>query len=480
MSVSCMLPFLKDSRAEVRKAAIEAITRSPEPLVDELAGRAMNDSDDAVSEAARRALLYRQPWLILHPFPVRAVPGSVLATEKGQAWQYLRKGIRQSVREGDEESDARLLERWRALPGAVPDIIEELTVHGRVEAADALASACNLYGGRQIGRRQILLAPTYRCNRDCEYCYAKGWQAAFGSDLSIHDLERVLSWISAQGIELIILCGGEPTVYEHFGLLLAEARKRNMAIMLTTNGLYSEVVRDQLRRDTVEQYIGHYDQGAMGEEGSLRSRFLRNLRQACQNGIDVFLRYTLTADSRREEWMDLVGIADRLNIDVISYGFAFKNVAGNNCHYDYHAAEQRREFEQKFVQLQGDCRKHSLHLHQSKPFPLCLLSQDTLRSALLGGAIRTSCTAHRRQYSQNVTINPDLSTFPCNGLGIRGPKITEFENISAVGAHYSPLLKRLQDHPLEESCRTCLFFYRGFCQGVCLAEHYNEMATGAE
>jgi radical SAM protein with 4Fe4S-binding SPASM domain len=92
---------------------------------------------------------------------------------------------------------------------------------------------------------------------------------------------------------------------------------------------------------------------------------------------------------------------------------------------------------------------------------------------MLGGeAIRSACAVFRDDFTRNLTINPDLSTFPCNGIAIRGPKITEFSNLADAGRHHAQAIRGLILRPFDEDCRRCVLWYRGFCQGACLAEHY--------
>jgi radical SAM protein with 4Fe4S-binding SPASM domain len=74
--------------------------------------------------------------------------------------------------------------------------------------------------------------------------------------------------------------------------------------------------------------------------------------------------------------------------------------------------------------------------------------------------------------SRNLTINPDLTTFPCNGIAIRGPKLTELASIEDAGRHHAEAIRDLMLQPYDEACRDCALWYRGFCQGACLAEHH--------
>ena len=98
------------------------------------------------------------------------------------------------------------------------------------------------------------------------------------------------------------------------------------------------------------------------------------------------------------------------------------------------------------------------------------VSNDSLRRLIDNRQLRSSCPAHMSGYSRNVTVNPDLTTFPYNAIGVAGPAITSFEDFCQVGRHHSPVLKGLQETPCYDICSRCVLWYRGLCQGVCLAE----------
>jgi radical SAM protein with 4Fe4S-binding SPASM domain len=478
VSVTHVETFLNDNNPDVRKAGIAAIIGSNDPFADELIAMAVNDKDVSVFKAARRALLHRQPWLRLEPFPVRPVPTAALSTPEGKAWHHLHRGISRFIHEKGAEIRLEDLLLWDTIPGALPDVIEALGEVGLTTIAGRLAEQTHLYGRQHTTRQQILVAPTYQCNLSCDYCYAKGWEKDIPDEMSLRDMELAFTWMSGQGINYLILCGGEPTVYSQFPVLLQKARDRGILIMLTTNGLYSNAVQEFIHQNYIAEFIGHYDQATMLGNNSGRRQFMNNLTCAKKNGINVILRYTLTEKSTQEEWSDVIAVARSLDAKIISYGFAFKNIAGNNSYFGFHPGTSDRNFCNIFAQFAKDCHAHSLKLHQSKPFPLCMVDKDILRSAICSGSIRTSCTVHVRNFSHNVTINPDLSTFPCNGLGIRSPKITEFKDMATIGRYFTDQLEKLRRHPFDPLCEKCMLFYRGFCQGVCLAQHYNQITSG--
>lgn len=459
-------PFLDDGRPEVRQMALQMLA---DPLIangESLLVRAMADHSPIVWEAARGALKARQPWLILQPFPQRTPSQETMQTAWGKAWLGLRAAIRHSVSLGQPATNPDILKRWLGLPGAVPDLIEEL------ESAGARSEARALRAQSSPNTTQILLSPTYNCNLDCAYCYAKSWKRAYPDELQPEDLDEVLSWCKTQRIDWITLAGGEPTTYRHLKRLVDSAHQNGMRVSLTTNTLYPREVQELVDRNRIELMVSHYEHDYLRDRSDLLRRYIDNIKSAQSRNVTVVVRYTMTQRSSSDEWNRVLDFAAAHQIETVTYGFSFRNYKGDNDWFSYRSAEGRGAFEEMLVSFVHGCRSRGLKPHQSKPVPLCAMSETTLRRFLLDGTFRSSCPASFRGYTYNLTINPDLTTLPCNAIGVKGPKINDFRTLEDAGAYYTEFLKTLLFHPYYEECTRCLFHYRGFCQGACLAEHY--------
>jgi radical SAM protein with 4Fe4S-binding SPASM domain len=374
----------------------------------------------------------------------------------------------------EAESNPNLLKRFLTIPGVIPDVIEELQESGQ----DALAlEMANMAEHNKVGppeERQLLLAPTYRCNLTCSYCYAKGFSESYPADMSLEDLEAALSWSEAQGVDCVSLCGGEPTTYLHFPQLLQMAKSHDISVRLTSNGLYSASIREQIASPAIEEMVAHYDQERMGASPSSAVAFEKNLQAAQAAGVPVLLRYTMTEHSNPAEWRELIDLAHRLSIPQINFALAFRGSEGANAYFKCRDAVGfvGGELEDLLTGFYNDATNSGILLHLSKPFPLCALRPESLRRIFSGGTLRTACTVFRDGFTRNLTINPDLSTFPCNGIAVRGPRITEFASYADAGQHSAQLIGDLMLRPYAEECSRCALWYRGFCQGACLTEQF--------
>jgi radical SAM protein with 4Fe4S-binding SPASM domain len=364
--------------------------------------------------------------------------------------------------------------RLLSVPGLIPDWIEELRANGNGNLADELERLANCGSHGAAPSRQILLAPTYRCNLTCSYCYAKNFSNGGPAYMSMADLAFALSWAAAQGVDNVLLAGGEPTVYPHFAQLLMLAGEHGLSVRLTSNGLYPATVRQHIAAPAIWELVAHYDQERIGSDPSAALLFEENLLAARARGLSVILRYTLTERSGPPEWRVVMDLARRLEIPQLNYALAFQGSEGANAFFrirDGMGCDGGR-LESLFLGLCDDAAAHGLRLHLSKPFPLCALSPAALRRTLYDGGMRAACAISRDGFTRNLTVNPDLTTFPCNGIAIRGPKIGEFSTLTEVGEHNAAAVKDLMSRPYVEDCRSCALWYRGICRGACLAEHY--------
>lgn len=453
-------------------ASLKILADSSEDNVEVLLIHAVEDASEDVWIAAKDVLIYRHPWLLLRPFESRQVPQKVLNTPWGKSWQSLRLGI-QSLLKKNNAPDIKILKRFISLPGIIPDLVEELESAGAKDFALKLIYQANLYDTTKE-ENQLLFVPTYDCNLSCGYCYAKGFNSLFNTDVSIDDMNTMFSWAERQDINLIVLAGGEPTIYNNFSQFLTMAYRKGIKIHLTTNGLYSESVKKLIKPEYIKTLIVHYDQSLLRNR-TLHKRFQNNLSTAKSNGMDLRFRYTLTAKSNQKEWGHILDTVTLYDIDTLDYACAFKNYFGNNDDLQEVYQKKGAVFEETFLSFVKDCFSKSVKLHLCKPIPLCSFSDETLRYFMVKGVLRSACGAYYRDFTNNLTINPDLSTFPCNAIPLLGPSIKSLRTLKDAGNFYSEKINQILFSPYCSKCNNCLFFFRGFCQGTCLAEKYSKI-----
>jgi radical SAM protein with 4Fe4S-binding SPASM domain len=91
------------------------------------------------------------------------------------------------------------------------------------------------------------------CNLNCDYCYMSATSIQEGTDLSMEDVESLLSKMIKSRVLQIALGGGEPTLHPNFPLILKKLRvDANVVPNYTTNGtnLTNEIL------EASKQYCG--------------------------------------------------------------------------------------------------------------------------------------------------------------------------------------------------------------------------------
>jgi len=469
----------KSKGASVRKRRLEVMAGIYLPLVDDDFVASLLDQSTRVGRCAAELLAHRYPWLSLsatHTLPLRT--DAWQRYRFGEEWRRLRSALAQVVQQLPDQSRINL-RRFNAIPGLLPDMMEVLAEAGHPREAKRVSRYLreeHQYGGTS---KQILFAITYSCNLRCPYCYVKNWEKTFPENMSLDAFRTALDWCCGQGLNAVLLGGGEPTVHPAFGTFVTEARARKMILLLASNGLFGDAVRSVITADAFSEFVCHVEQDVIFSNKRMGKLLSRNIVSALAAGVRTRFRYTLTSQSDSLERRNILALARHHGIQTVNYGFAFQNTNKNNESYRYERIAAKT-FDNTLNQFMDEAHEFNINLHLSKPFPLCHVRRTTLQRMAVVGGLSMACTAVRRGYSMNLTINPDLSTLPCNALNIVGPKITEVRNIRAFGRFHTDILRQLYQTPWMPKCKRCVLHYRGLCQGVCLAEHITPMLAPKE
>ena len=83
----------------------------------------------------------------------------------------------------------------------------------------------------------LMIAPSYRCNANCQYCYTKGYISKFKDDMDLLTfVDLVESHRKHENLNLSII-GGEPTIWKHINRALFYCNLRGVRTTVFSNGL---------------------------------------------------------------------------------------------------------------------------------------------------------------------------------------------------------------------------------------------------
>lgn len=331
------------------------------------------------------------------------------------------------------------------------------------DAADLLWTARSLsasFSDRFLNAHAPNVALTYRCSQACAYCFTQGLEAAFPQEMSLTDLDQVLTWLRKQRRHEVIFTGGEPTEHSAIREVMALLRRRRVRAGFYSNGLIDDATLDSFSRRNVAFLNLHFNYAPRTES---HERFIHALDRLRRKKLPVALRFNV--DNQQIDGTDALTLAQRFRcitiVCVTNPGFAY-----------------RRQLPQELLSRLGGeiltfldrARAAGVVSIFARPLPLCMFPRATHRRLTWLHFLHTRCSPGvRGPYSTRIVINPDLSTFPCYALFKRDKKITEFESLRDVGRHHRQLFSKLRRQPLYDECTACADYLRGACQGGCLA-----------
>jgi organic radical activating enzyme len=334
--------------------------------------------------------------------------------------------------------------------------------------AEGMAGAAKIFSRKVIQLRriqfpaQIFLSATMSCQLRCDFCIAEDSNASDNAAMTPADMAGFMDWMTSHNIRRLSLTGGEPTLYPWFGSLLLEMRKRNIELNLATNGLFSDAVRDEIMESAPLCVTMHL---APEIRGQLLETYTRNARAFVRAGLYTVVRCNIT--SPEADYTRFITTALDTGIGEIRMAVPMPNAYRINRYAEPSSFHGFREILGAFV---AEARRHGIRTRLSKPFPPCLLDEETAGVFLGNGSYSTNCPLHMRGYANNMIVYPDLSYSPCLGLNTRiAARIIDQRGPRTASLKYVKGVRKLMREPLFENCPSCPLSRGGRCLGACLS-----------
>jgi len=318
---------------------------------------------------------------------------------------------------------------------------------------------------------QITLIPSYRCNANCEYCFAKGLGKRFGNEMNLNRFHRLIQWLKTETpVRRIGFLGGEPTIFAHLPEMIAYLDSLGFEYYFATNALAQpSLFRCSLQGRKLIAVTIHVENEDFYTLEQKRN-VLENIRMASAACKRVILRYNIV-DPLRREWDFLHQAVDAADHPIISFATVFPAQDG---HGQYVRPNDLRLIALKIIDfikwLQVRCGNAHKRYIWAKPFPPCVFSREELLGILAVTEFRNICEIDRNSGTNNMCINPDFSALPCMALTTdkyvdRHWKMN-WQWLLRKKADFSDRLTRI---PLMPECNGCRLFALGVCQGLCYA-----------
>lgn len=311
---------------------------------------------------------------------------------------------------------------------------------------------------------QVCFSPTLRCQLTCSYCISAGTADDTSIEPDHAQVGNLLDWLCRQGIKRMGLSGGEPTLSPLFSYLTDETEKRGISLYMASNGIFSPQICDSIIRRQVASITLHLARETIEEKGRF-AIFMRNARAMVAAGLNVALRCNL--NERNFDPAIYAGHARDAGIREVRVAVPTPNAQHGN---DFIEPESLQAFAEQLAHLHASCESLGISLHLAKPFPLCLLPEDTARLFLGNGSAAINCPMNQNEYANNIVVHPDFGFIPCLGLSLKqNHPIHRYTDLRQAARTYAPLVEELIRKPLFTHCPECPLWKGSRCIGTCLS-----------
>jgi len=174
-------------------------------------------------------------------------------------------------------------------------------------------------GIEKIGRLEWLenvdIELTNQCNFNCSYCYVNKDQTTHLDSLA---LRRVFDYCNRNRVKSITLTGGEPFLYEHFGLLYELIQGSNANVTFFTNGSLLEQTQNEYNLSSVSiclkrDFVHDKSQSHICGISRMPYKFFELVPRLRERFKEITLHSALTSENFKE-LPQLYEVAKRMDI----------------------------------------------------------------------------------------------------------------------------------------------------------------------
>jgi radical SAM protein with 4Fe4S-binding SPASM domain len=309
---------------------------------------------------------------------------------------------------------------------------------------------------RTTGVKLFQVAITYNCNKNCSYCFAKSLRGSY-DDMTLDDFKQLLDWMEKNGIKRFNFTGGEPTIHPKIKEFIEMAYRRGFNFSIFSNGLFSENEIDNFNH--VDSFLINYNLESHYTKGEYKLLH-HNLENLVKRKIKINIMFCITDEIRSCE--HILKACKKYSVTDVLLDFTIPDSLKSNKFIDYEEFETKKKLIVGFIKK---LRKQKIKVSFARPMPRCIFTKDELKEFKQDMYFRCGSG----EGNTIITVNPDLTTFPCLSIFFRGPRVTSLRNISEFTQFYKKSLDNLRwQRVLYDKCKSCVYFIRKECQNACL------------
>jgi MoaA/NifB/PqqE/SkfB family radical SAM enzyme len=292
---------------------------------------------------------------------------------------------------------------------------------------------------KMYSKKNICLIPTYSCNANCPFCYAKEFKKKFRKEMDWQMFKKVVDICLNHGKRNeVSFLGGEPTVWRHINQAVSYLKERNVQVNFFTNGINCSAVAP----DCV--LINIYN----SFNNKIRNKIKKSILLYKRQGVEVGLRYNLASGSSTDD--------ERF----INFAVPLADYVSISPAIPYSPSE---ELGSRIFKLVHNFHAQKRIVKISRAIPICLFNSQKFRYLREKCSLRTECYSEK-----NIVINPDGKTiFPCVNIPIFSLNLFKdgLPKINRVCKKFFKSLSLIRPFP---QCQKCQHAADNKCQAGCL------------
>lgn len=274
---------------------------------------------------------------------------------------------------------------------------------------------------------------TYSCNRNCSYCFTKGFLRKWPKEISVQGLEAIFKWIVKQRIgDVINFSGGEPTLFSEINSALGLAEKYGLKITISTNGT-TNLENINIKSPAITSFYVTLNPPSKYSFQELKTLY-SNLKIFKKNFKRVIFRFNITSPDVSYDY--LINTCKRLNVRHIYFSLTFPSVFNQN---EYIRKESLKDLTQYILHFVKDLSKYGIRCDFDEPFPLCFFSEKERIFLTKHSRLHGVCGAGRC-----CVISPNLTVLPCSVLALEGLLFSVFKNQKEITNYYKEIIDKLK------------------------------------
>lgn len=291
------------------------------------------------------------------------------------------------------------------------------------------------------------------CNLKCPYCFADNEITDCSTkNMSVEDFKKIIKWHKDNGIEIIRLIGGEPTLHPNFPEFLNEVLKDDFlqGVHIFSNMTFGENVKNSLINFSFEKRLSFLpnfnEENVIGEKYELVKKNIRNFGQLgtieCL-GVNIY--------KNDYDFTEIINLANEIGALYIRWAIVTPNYKIDDS---FNVKKYFNGYYDVLLRFFKICNENHLGLSQDcNSIPMCSFTDKQLKNLLMHNP---KLFAKDLACDVVLDINPKMEIFRCFGLSDDyKTKFDENAHIDYYKEVISTNTRTIEEKILFDECKSC-------------------------